>query len=44
MRALLEEREVFYRLADHEIAAGTREAAEVAKDVMDLARAEAGWM
>ena len=44
MRVLLEEREPFYRLADHEVAAGTREAAEVAREVVALAQSHAGWM
>jgi shikimate kinase len=44
MRVLLEEREPFYRLADHEVSAGTRDAAEVARDVVQLAREKAGWM
>ena len=44
MRMLLEEREPFYRLSDHEVAAGTRDASEVALEVMGLARAHAGWM
>jgi shikimate kinase len=43
MVALLNEREAFYRLADHEVAAGTRDAAEVAKEVVELARVYAGW-
>jgi shikimate kinase len=43
MRVLLEEREPFYRLADHEVSAGTRDAPEVARDVVDLARTHAGW-
>lgn len=44
MRTLLEERAPFYRLADHEVSAGTREAAEVAREVGQLARERAGWM
>ncbi len=38
------EREPYYRLADHEVATGTRDAAEaVAEVVVQLARAHAGW-
>jgi shikimate kinase len=44
MVTLLEAREPFYRLADHEVSAGTREAAEVAADVVGLAREHAGWL
>ena len=44
MSALLHERESFYRLAHHEVSAGTRDAAEVARDVVALAKADAGWM
>ena len=43
MSALLHEREPFYRLAHHEVSAGTREAPEVARDVVELARLHAGW-
>jgi shikimate kinase len=44
MVALLNERESFYRLAHHEVSAGTRDASEVAKDVLELARIHAGWV
>jgi shikimate kinase len=44
MSALLHEREPFYRLAHHEVSAGTREASEVAKEVVELARLHAGWV
>jgi shikimate kinase len=44
MGELLTEREPFYRLAHHELATGTRDAEEVAKEVMSLARSKAGWM
>ncbi len=44
MSALLQEREPFYRLAHHEVSAGTRDAAQVAKDVVTLAKVHAGWM
>jgi shikimate kinase len=44
MSALLMEREPFYRLAHHEVSAGTREASAVAKEVVELARMHAGWM
>jgi shikimate kinase len=39
----LKEREPFYRLADYEVAAGKRPAAEVAAEVMTLARRYGGW-
>jgi shikimate kinase len=44
MSALLTEREPFYRLAHHEVSAGTREASQVAKEVVQLARTHAGWV
>jgi shikimate kinase len=44
MVALLNEREPFYRLAHHEVSAGTRDAEQVAKDVVELARVHAGWV
>jgi shikimate kinase len=44
MSALLQEREPFYRLADHEVSAGTRDASELAREVVELARVHAGWM
>ena len=43
MRALLEEREPFYRLADYEVAADVKAAAAVAEEVVGLARAHGGW-
>jgi shikimate kinase len=44
MGELLREREPFYRLAHHEVSAGTRDASEVAREVLELARVHAGWM
>jgi shikimate kinase len=44
MSALLQEREPFYRLAHHEVSAGTRDAPEVAREVVELARVHAGWV
>ena len=43
MRALLEFREPFYRLADYEVAAETKSAQIVAEEVIRLAREHAGW-
>jgi shikimate kinase len=43
MRALLEEREPFYRLADHQIDAERPPAEAVAAEVMNLARQHGGW-
>jgi shikimate kinase len=43
LTAQLKDREPFYRLADYEVAAGKRAAAEVAADVMTLARRHGGW-
>lgn len=43
MNALLQRREPFYRFAHHEVSAGTRDASEVAGEVMELARLHAGW-
>ena len=43
LKAQLKEREPFYRLADYEVAAGKRPAAEVAAEVMELARRYGGW-
>jgi shikimate kinase len=43
MRSLLEEREPFYRLADHEIGTENSPAEAVAAEVMALARQHAGW-
>jgi shikimate kinase len=39
----LKEREPFYRLADYEVAAGKRPAAEVAAELIELARRHGGW-
>lgn len=44
MSALLLEREPFYRLAQHEVSAGTRDAAAVAQEIVELARTHAGWV
>ena len=44
MGELLREREPFYRLAHHEVSAGTRDAPAVAKEVVELARIHAGWV
>ncbi|MGH7497685.1 MAG: shikimate kinase, partial [Gemmatimonadales bacterium] len=44
MRVILEEREPFYRLADHEVSSGTKGAPEVAQEVIQLARTHAGWV
>ncbi len=44
MRALLEEREAFYRLADHEVAAGIHDAPALAAEVIQLSREHAGWV
>jgi shikimate kinase len=43
LKTLLKDREPFYRLADYEVAAGKRSAAEVAADVTALARRYGGW-
>jgi len=43
LKAQLKDREPFYRLADYEVAAGKRSAAEVAADVTALARRYGGW-
>ncbi|HEX6106449.1 MAG TPA: shikimate kinase [Gemmatimonadales bacterium] len=43
MRALLEAREPWYRLADYEVDAGPRPAEAVAGEVVALARRHAGW-
>jgi shikimate kinase len=43
MRSLLEEREPFYRLADHEINTESVPPEAVAADVMTLARQHGGW-
>jgi shikimate kinase len=43
IKALLAEREPYYRLADYEVATDGRKAADVAKDVIELARGHGGW-
>jgi shikimate kinase len=43
LKTLLKVLEPFYRLADYEVAAGKRSAAEVAADVTALARRYGGW-
>jgi shikimate kinase len=43
MRLLLEEREPFYRRADHEVSAENSPAEAVAAEVMALARKHGGW-
>jgi shikimate kinase len=43
MRTLLEEREPFYRLADHQVNTESTPAEAVAAEVMTLARQHAGW-
>ena len=43
LTAQLKDREPYYRLADYEVAAGKRAAAEVAAEVMALARRHGGW-
>jgi len=43
IKAQLKERELFYRLADHEVATGKRSAQEVAAEVIALARRHGGW-
>jgi shikimate kinase len=43
MRSLLEVREPFYRLADYEVAAETKNTQGVAEEVIRLAREHAGW-
>jgi shikimate kinase len=43
MRALLQEREPFYRLADHQVDADGAPAEAVAAEIMNLARQYGGW-
>jgi shikimate kinase len=43
VKALLAEREPYYKLADYEVATDGRKAAEVAQEVAQLARAHGGW-
>jgi shikimate kinase len=44
MRTLLEEREPFYRMADHEVNAESAPVEAVAAEVMNLARQHGGWV
>ena len=43
MRALLDEREPFYRLAQHEVNAQSASAEAIATEIMTLARRHGGW-
>ena len=43
VRALLAAREPFYKLADYEVSADKKPAAEVANEVIRLARSHGGW-
>jgi shikimate kinase len=43
VRALLAAREPYYKLADYEVATDVKKAAEVADEVVRLARAHGGW-
>jgi len=43
VKALLAEREPYYRLADYEVATDGRKAADVATEVVHLARVHGGW-
>jgi shikimate kinase len=43
LEAQLKDREPYYRLADYEVAAGKRPAAEVAAEITELARRHGGW-
>lgn len=43
IRALLTAREPYYKLADYELAADVKTAAAVAEELVQLARAHAGW-
>ncbi|HKT61372.1 MAG TPA: shikimate kinase [Gemmatimonadales bacterium] len=43
VRTLLTAREPYYRLADYEVATDGKKAAEVAREVVRLARAHGGW-
>lgn len=43
MKALLEAREPWYRLADYVVVADTGKAEQVAREVADLARRHGGW-
>ena len=43
VRALLADREPYYKLADYEVATDVKKAAEVADEVVRLARVHGGW-
>ena len=43
VKALLAAREPYYKLADYEVATDVKKAAEVAEDVVRLARGHGGW-
>lgn len=43
VKALLAEREPYYKLADYEVATDGKTAADVAQEVVQLARAHGGW-
>ena len=43
VRQLQASREPFYKLADYEVATDSRKAADVAKEVVQLARTHGGW-
>jgi shikimate kinase len=43
VKALLAEREPYYKLADYEVATDGKKAADVAQEVVQLARAHGGW-
>jgi hypothetical protein len=43
MRALLQEREPFYRMAHHQVEAEKAGAEAVAAEVLELARRHGGW-
>jgi len=43
VKVLLAAREPYYKLADYEIAADGKQAADVAEEVVRLARLQGGW-
>ena len=43
IKTLLAEREPYYKLADYEVATDGKKAADVAQEVVQLARANGGW-
>jgi shikimate kinase len=43
MRALLQAREPYYRLADHEVGVDAKQAGAAAEEVIQLARSYGGW-